>query len=190
MKNPKLTLLSLVALSLPATAQGPPQGPPPDPIATALDRDGDGELSRSEIRAAVRALRKLDEDRDGRLSAEELRPEPPRGQGQGRKGDGQGQGQGKGQGKGQGQGQGRPPMPPPSKIFTALDTDKSGDLSVAELEAAAESLKDLDFDDNGKLTGDESGIEKPQGGQGGGQGRGPGGPGGGRGRGPGGPPRR
>jgi hypothetical protein len=68
-------------------------------------------------------------------------------------------------------------MPPPSKIFTALDTDKSGDLSVAELEAAVESLKDLDFDDNGKLTNEESGIEKPEGPQGmGGRGRGPGGP--------------
>ena len=44
------------------------------PIMTALDADGDGEISDAEIKDAVAALRKLDKNKDGKLSAEELRP--------------------------------------------------------------------------------------------------------------------
>ena len=44
------------------------------PLMTALDTDGDGELSAKEIEAASVTLKTLDKDKDGKLSAEELRP--------------------------------------------------------------------------------------------------------------------
>lgn len=44
------------------------------PLMQALDADGDGELSASEISNASAALKKLDKNGDGKLDAEELRP--------------------------------------------------------------------------------------------------------------------
>jgi Ca2+-binding EF-hand superfamily protein len=44
------------------------------PIMTALDADGNGEISDAEIKDAVAALRKLDKNKDDKLTAEELRP--------------------------------------------------------------------------------------------------------------------
>ena len=44
------------------------------PITQALDTDGDGELSATEIENATAALKTLDKDKDGKLSSEELRP--------------------------------------------------------------------------------------------------------------------
>lgn len=44
------------------------------PVMMALDADGDGELSASEIEGAVAALKKLDKNSDGKLSGEELMP--------------------------------------------------------------------------------------------------------------------
>jgi len=46
----------------------------------ALDADRDGEISEAEINNAPTALRKLDKDGDGKLTREELRP-PRDGQG-------------------------------------------------------------------------------------------------------------
>ena len=51
----------------------PPAGPRL-PLMTALDANGDGELSAEEIAGAAQALKKLDKDGDGKLSREELRP--------------------------------------------------------------------------------------------------------------------
>jgi len=50
---------------------------------TALDANGDGELSADEIGKAAEALKKLDKDGDGKLSRDELRPQfaPPLGPG-------------------------------------------------------------------------------------------------------------
>jgi predicted O-methyltransferase YrrM len=45
------------------------------PVMTALDADGDGELSAQEAADAVAALKKLDKNGDGKLSREELRPQ-------------------------------------------------------------------------------------------------------------------
>lgn len=166
MKARSLSLLFLAGLVCPSPGQnqrqGPPQGPPPDPIAMTLDRDRDGELSRAEIRRAVRALMRLDENDDGQLSEEELRPEPPRPRRRRR---------------GEENEQGPPPQPPASPLFSALDTDESGDLSAQELEAAVASLMTLDTDDNGRLSADESGIQQLAGPNGpGGRGPGRGGP--------------
>lgn len=45
------------------------------PVLKALDEDGDGEISASEIEGAVAALEKLDKNSDGKLSVDELLPE-------------------------------------------------------------------------------------------------------------------
>lgn len=120
----------------------PPGPPPPDPVAKALDRNHDHELSSREIKNAPRALLKLDEDRDDALSREELRPEPPRGEGRGPRDDGD---------------QDRPPGPPPSPLREAIDRDGDGALSAAEIEEASESLLKLDADDDGQLSAREVG---------------------------------
>jgi EF hand len=44
------------------------------PLMTALDTDGDGELSAKEIEDASAKLKTLDKDKNGKLTAEELRP--------------------------------------------------------------------------------------------------------------------
>jgi hypothetical protein len=146
---------------------GQPPPPPPHPILTALDTDGDGELSAAEIAAAPQSLLKLDKNGDGKLSREELRPPRPH-DGQGPQ-HGQGNADGKQHGKsqrkdaGQGQGQsdgnspppppggahGQPPPPPP--LLHALDTNKDGELSADEIANAAKSLLTLDKNGDGKL---------------------------------------
>jgi len=52
-----------------------------------------------------------------------------------------------------------------SPAFQALDTDKDGVISAAELANAAESLKVLDKNGDGKLTEDE--VRPQMGGRGG-----------------------
>lgn len=113
--------------------------PPPSLIA-ALDVDGDGVLSRKEVRRAAEAIERLDEDRDGDITMDELRlpPPPPR------KKDGQGEPKE--------QGERKPPMPP---VIAALDTDRDGTVSARELEAAPESLKELDKNGDGQLSPEE-----------------------------------
>jgi len=44
------------------------------PVMTALDSDGNGEISSEEIKGAVVALKKLDKNKDGKLTEDELRP--------------------------------------------------------------------------------------------------------------------
>ena len=39
-----------------------------------LDKDENGEISESEIKGAVAALKKLDKNKDGKLTEDELRP--------------------------------------------------------------------------------------------------------------------
>ncbi|MDA0659961.1 MAG: hypothetical protein O3C60_14125 [Planctomycetota bacterium] len=51
------------------------RGMPPLPILTALDADGDGEISTEEMNAAADALKSLDKDKDGKLILDEIRPE-------------------------------------------------------------------------------------------------------------------
>jgi len=64
--------------------------PPPHPIFEALDTDHDGVLSPEEIRAASESLRKLDRNGDGKVTRDELRPHDAPGRGPGRGPDGAG----------------------------------------------------------------------------------------------------
>ena len=57
------------------------RGGPGDPLRRALDRDGDGVISPSEIDTAAEALKALDTNQDGQLSNDEIRPVPGRGRG-------------------------------------------------------------------------------------------------------------
>lgn len=77
----------------PGAPAGAPQGRPgqggPVPfgvVLRALDADGDGELSSSEIADASNALAKLDKNGDGKLTRDEMGPPP--GAGPGRPGEG------------------------------------------------------------------------------------------------------
>ena len=82
-----------------------------------------------------------------------------------------------GQGRGVGfPGQGERGGPPVNPISKALDTDGDGELSAAEIEAAATALKTLDRDKNGTLSSDELRPQRGNSNRGEGRGR-TGGPG-------------
>ncbi|MBC8097453.1 MAG: hypothetical protein H7Y43_16735 [Akkermansiaceae bacterium] len=69
------------------------QRPPMPPIMAALDANHDGVIDATEIDNAPAALRKLDKNGDGQLTREELRPVRPEGANgpEGRRGPGKGQ---------------------------------------------------------------------------------------------------
>jgi hypothetical protein len=62
-------------------ADGQTQRRPGNPLIAALDANSDGTLDATEISNAPAALRKLDKNGDGKLTREELRPARPDGQG-------------------------------------------------------------------------------------------------------------
>ena len=77
----KRTLLMLTAAAcisaIGLNAQDKPaegQRRPGNPIIAALDANGDGTIDATEISNAPAALRKLDKNGDGKLTREELRP--------------------------------------------------------------------------------------------------------------------
>lgn len=143
---------------------GPGGGFPPIPVLTALDADGNGELSESEIANATAALRKLDKNNDGKLTADEL----PRGPGGGRGGPGGG-GPGRG-GPGPMESANTPAKPPLPKddgekrILDALEHARGGEryanVSTADgrlLRQLTESLGAKRVVELGTSTG-ESGL--------------------------------
>lgn len=114
------------------------------PLMVALDADGDGALSASEIENASKALAKLDKDGDGELSQVELRPDPAS---MGREGGG------------------RPGGPMPGgamskemmqQMFKRQDADGDGKLSGDEIpERMKQLVSRADQDGDGALSESE-----------------------------------
>ena len=155
------------------------------PVMTALDTDGDGEISASELTDATAHLKKLDLNDDGKLTGENPRPNAPGGPG-GPGGFPGGPGGFPGGPGGPG-GFGGPPGGGASgeELATRLmefDADKDGKLTSEELPARMQGMLTRgDADKDGKLTKEEIlAMAAAEGGRGNG---GPGGPGGGRGEG-------
>ena len=121
--------------------QGPPDrrggGRRVSPLQSALDLDENGAISAEEIAAAATSLLAVDKNADGNLTFDELTP-PGRGR-RGRRGGPGGPGM-------------RSRMDP---IISALDKDEDGELFEDEVTDAALSLRSLDRDGDGVLSGEE-----------------------------------
>ena len=154
--KPRLTIITALLLAAAGIAaaqdrrdgerQPRPPMPPVPPVLAMFDGDRNGELSEKEIDAASDVLAKLDRNGDGKITREEMRP--PRGEGD------------------------RPPRdnepkgPPPNgrqvpPLIAALDSNKDGRISAAEMNDAPEALKKLDGNGDGELTPDEFGAPRP-----------------------------
>ncbi|MEZ6093591.1 MAG: hypothetical protein R3C03_05040 [Pirellulaceae bacterium] len=144
-------MLNKVAVQVPGRGGGVSQGASAGvvPVLVVLDADRDGVMSAAEIANAPNALLQLDADGDGQLTANEVMPRAGQGNGQrmrnGAPGGAGGPGGGAGGAGGVNGGPGRPGQPggPGSMIdhlFT-FDSDGNGELSRAELEAAALAMQ-------------------------------------------------
>jgi len=125
---------------------------PPSPLMTALDTDGDGELSAKELENATASLKTLDKDKNGKLTENELRPNFERFGGPGMQGGGGGE-----------------------AVITqlmAFDKDNDGKISKAELPQRLQTLMDRgDTNKDGFLDRAELvAISRQRGGAGGGPG--------------------
>ena len=135
------------------------------PLMTALDLDGNGEISAMEIEQASKSLKKLDKNGDGKLTEDELRPNAP---------DGDARRRGPESGGGNDETVAR---------LMEFDTNKDGKLAKDELpERMRGVFAKADVDKDGFLTKDEM-LKMTQNEAGGrregerGEGRGPGRPG-------------
>jgi Ca2+-binding EF-hand superfamily protein len=113
----------------------------------AFDRNNDGRLDRPEVPERFQGLfDRADGNKDGQLTRDELKQSAtasePSGAGGGRRGGREG-----------GFGRGRGGMIDP--LVRAIDTDRDGVLSEAEVAAAPNSLATLDRDRDGQLSSDE-----------------------------------
>lgn len=136
----------------PGFAPGPPIG-----VFRALDADGDGKLSASEIEAASAALKKLDKDGDGEVSFREVlalggpgRGDAPRPEKRRPEGD-------------------RPKKRPDGgafaeRVFEKLDANKDGKLTGDELRGPIkERAATLDKDGDGAISLEELKAAGPRG---------------------------
>ncbi|HEX4119817.1 MAG TPA: hypothetical protein VH619_04240 [Verrucomicrobiae bacterium] len=126
----------------PDQGDGPPPGegqehrhhrPPPLPIVTVLDANGDGIIDADEIANAPAALKKLDKNGDGQLTPDEYMPPRP-----------------------EGTNAPSPPVGPDGKrrvppIVAALDVNGDGIIDASEIANASASLLKLDKNGDGKL---------------------------------------
>lgn len=118
----------------PAMGGNGPGGPARDPLGAAIDADGDGTISASELAAAPAAIAKLDRNGDGVLEADEIRPAFGPG---GRGGD---------------------PAQMMARMIGDWDQDGDGKLSRSETpERMREGFDAADLDHDGKLSREELG---------------------------------
>lgn len=163
-----LALLALGALaSVPALAQpgdGEPRKPRP-PVDVALDADGDETIEASELANAATALRALDANGDGALTRDELRPKRPAGEGSSANATPPPRPPGTPGAAGTEGQRPRRPLPP---TIVAIDANADGTLDAGEIAAAATALRALDANHDGALSPPEYRPPRPEGrGQGG-----------------------
>jgi Ca2+-binding EF-hand superfamily protein len=120
----------------------------------AFDANGDGKLSRSELPERFQGIfDRGDENKDGFLTPEEIRKAAaaqaaPAGSGPGGRGGPEGR-------RGEGP-RGDINFIRMDPILAAVDTNRDGVISAGELRNAAESIRKLDKDGDGKVTRDEA----------------------------------
>jgi Ca2+-binding EF-hand superfamily protein len=105
-------------------------------VLQAIDADGDLTISAAEMIDAPAALRKLDLNHDGKLSAEECGFLSPGGF----------------DGNASLLAVYRRDFMSENPVLAALDTDRDGEISAAEIANSAVALKSLDLDNSGTLT--------------------------------------
>jgi Ca2+-binding EF-hand superfamily protein len=122
--------------------RGEASGPSADEMVQtwmAFDKNGDGRLTRDELPERMQGLfDRADENKDGFLTPDEIRKVAQTTVA--RPGGGRGEG---------------PNFMRMDTILAALDTNSDGEISAAEIAAAATSLKKLDKNGDGQLTEDE-----------------------------------
>jgi Ca2+-binding EF-hand superfamily protein len=116
----------------------------------AFDRNGDAKLDRAEVPERFQGLfDRADANKDAVLTRDELKQSASaavqEGGGRGRRGAEGGREFGRGRGRGGF-------LDP---LMRALDTDRDGAVSTAEIAGAADALKTLDTNQDGQLSGDE-----------------------------------
>ena len=122
---------------------GAPAASPDDLTDTlmAFDRNNDGRLDRGEVPERFQGLfDRSDANKDGALTRDELKQSATATM----QDDGGGRQSGRGRGG---------PMPEP--LMRALDSDRDGSLSDAEIAAAAHALEQLDVNQDGQLSPEE-----------------------------------
>ena len=123
------------------------RGPRPNPLAEALDKDRDGDISAEELKEATASLQTLDANKDGILSREEMRPPgPPPG---GPEGEGRPPGPPPGGPEGEGRPPGRQPRGP------AGEGRPPGGPEAGGAEGFIQHAMSFDADGDGKLSRDE-----------------------------------
>ena len=156
------------------------------PVLAALDADQDGVISKSEIKNAAAALKKLDKNGDGELDAEEMRPtrsEGGRGRGGAQEGGPGGErggpgGERGGRSEGAGGMMDRIMSQDKNKdgklskdevdermlpMFDRLDTNSDGSIEKSEVEAAAARMGGGGSGGRrGGSGGDQGGGQRPQ----------------------------